>query len=112
MPAIIIIVTRYFGGTKLGTGGLTHAYSETAAKAIEEAGVVEKYLTQRFSMVVNFSDYNNVERLFNKYDVDITRRDFTDIVELTVEIRLSSIDKIKGELIELTSGRIIFGEVI
>ncbi len=109
---IIIIVTRYFGGTKLGTGGLTHAYSETAAKAIEKAGVVEKYLTQRFSMVVNFSDYNNVERLFNKYDVDITRRDFTDIVELTVEIRLSSIDKIKGELIELTSGRIIFGEVI
>ncbi len=109
---LIIIVTRYFGGTKLGTGGLTHAYSDSAAKAIEKAGVIEKYLTQKLAMVVNFSDYNNVERLFHKYDFEITRRDFTDIVELTVEIRLSSIDKIKDELIELTSGRIIFGEVI
>ncbi len=107
---LIIIVTRYFGGTKLGTGGLTHAYSDSAAAAIEKAGVVEKFLTQNISMVVSFSNYNNVERLLRKYDVNVTRQDFTDVVELTVEIRLSLVDKIKDELIELTSGRIIFDE--
>jgi uncharacterized YigZ family protein len=107
---LIIIVTRYFGGTKLGTGGLTHAYSDSAAKALEKAGIIEKFITKNLSMILQFPDFNNVEQMFRKYDVNIIRQDFSDIVELTVEIRLSLVDKVKGELIELTSGRIIFGE--
>jgi uncharacterized YigZ family protein len=107
---VIVVVTRYFGGTKLGTGGLTHAYSDAAAAVIEKAGVIEKYLTDSISMVVNFSDYNNVERLIHKYNANVTRQDFSDVVNLTIEVRLSLHEKIKDELIELTSGRIIFGE--
>jgi uncharacterized YigZ family protein len=107
---VIIIVTRYFGGTKLGTGGLTHAYSDAAAAAIEKAGLVEKYLTDSLSVTVNFSDYNNVERLLHKYDVNVTKQDFSDVVNITIEVRLSMSGKIRDELIELTSGRIIFGE--
>jgi len=107
---VIVIVTRYFGGTKLGTGGLTHAYSDSAAQAIEKAGVTEKYITESLSMTVQFSDYNNIERLIHKYDIEITNQDFSDVVELTVDVRLSMIEKIKDELTELTSGRIIFGK--
>ncbi len=107
---LIIIVTRYFGGTKLGTGGLTHAYSNSAAAAIEKSGITRKFITKKVSLTLRFPDFNNVDRMLRKQDANIIRQDFSDIVELTVEIRLSLVDKIKDELIELTAGRIIFGE--
>jgi len=107
---VIVVVTRYFGGTKLGTGGLTHAYSDSAAQAIEKAGVIEEFITRDISMTVRFPDYNNVERVFNKYNVTVKQHDFAEVVRLTIEIRTSLADQLKNELTELTSGRITFGE--
>ncbi|MBN2227566.1 MAG: YigZ family protein [candidate division Zixibacteria bacterium] len=104
----ILIVTRYFGGTKLGTGGLTHAYSDSAAQTIEKAGVVECFITDTVTMVVAFSDYNAVERLIRQSGGMIVQSDFADVVTLTVEIRLSLMDWLRDDLIETTSGRVTF----
>ncbi|MFH2037255.1 MAG: YigZ family protein [Candidatus Zixiibacteriota bacterium] len=106
---VLIVVTRYFGGTKLGTGGLTHAYSDSAGEVIEKGGVATKYLTERISITVAFSDYSAVERLIHQYEAIVLRSDFAENVSLEIELRLSKIEALKNDLIELTSGRIKIG---
>ncbi len=106
---LILIVTRYYGGTKLGTGGLTHAYSDTAKQVLDEAGILEKFITEQIPMVLQFTDYSAVERMIVQIGGKIVDSDFSDIVKLTVEIRLSLIEKLKSSLIDLTSGRIQIG---
>ena len=106
---LILIVTRYFGGTKLGTGGLTHAYSDAAQQVLEEAGVVENFITEQIPMVLQFADYSPVKRVIFQIGGKIVESDFSDIVKLTVEIRLSLAQKLKSGLIDLTSGRIEIG---
>jgi uncharacterized YigZ family protein len=103
---VIVVVTRYFGGTKLGTGGLTRAYSEAAAGVLEKAGVVKKYITKKISLTVPFPDYNSVERIIQQYKAAIVRQEFADVVELTVEVRISTAEQFINRLVELTSGRI------
>ncbi len=103
---LILIVTRYFGGTKLGTGGLTHAYSDTARQVLLKAGTVEKFITEQIPMVLEFSDYNSAERVIHQIGGKVIESDFSDVVRLTVEIRLSLVHKLKNRLIDLTSGRI------
>jgi uncharacterized YigZ family protein len=106
---LIVIVTRYFGGTKLGTGGLTHAYSETAGQAIEKAGIVERYLTEDIKVVVPYPDYGIVERLIYGHNGQLVNQDMnTGTPILTVRLRLSLIKDFQNKVIDATSGRIKF----
>jgi uncharacterized YigZ family protein len=104
---IVVVVTRYFGGTKLGSGRLARTYSEVAAKAIEAAGIEEKFVTGRISFLIHHHDYDNVERLIRLYEGQRIFSDFSDEVRLEVEIRLSRIEEFKQALSEATSGRAI-----
>jgi uncharacterized YigZ family protein len=103
---LIVIATRYYGGTKLGTGGLTHAYSDSAAAVIEEAGIVEKFITGQLGLEMDFSDYNIVERSVLDMGAKIIESNFSDKVTLTVEIRKSQLETVREKLIDITSGRI------
>jgi len=105
---LIVVVTRYYGGTKLGTGGLTHAYSDSAAQAINAAGIIEKFITRCISMTVEFHDYNIVGRIIHQIGAKVIDSNFSDIVRLKVESRLSLINNLKAKLIDSTSGRIKF----
>jgi uncharacterized YigZ family protein len=108
---LIIIVVRYFGGIKLGTGGLTRAYSAAAAEAIEKASVIEKYLTEKIRLIIPFHDYGVVERIIRDYKGKIVGRGMIDQTPtISLELRLSFIDDFRRSLIEATSGRIGFGE--
>lgn len=109
---VIVIVTRYFGGTKLGTGGLTHAYSGCAADVIKAAGAVEKFITGRIKVVLDFADYNAVERAVHKANAAIVQSEFSDKVCLIIEIRLSKLELLKGQLIDITSGRISIDQAL
>jgi uncharacterized YigZ family protein len=106
---ILVVVTRYFGGTKLGPGGLARAYSEAAGGTIDGAEIVEKYITRTMVMTVQFSDYNNVENLINQMGGILIGADYKDIVSIRVEIRRSMADSLRDKLTEITSGRIKFG---
>jgi len=105
----LVIVTRYFGGTKLGTGGLARAYSEAAGAALEAAEIIEKFITRSLIMTVEFPDYNQVERVIHQLGGNIVGADFKEKVGLKVEIRLSLVERLKESLINATAGRIIIG---
>ncbi len=101
----LVVVTRYFGGTKLGTGGLAHAYADTAAQALRSAGQVQLYLTLRARCTVEFSLYDRLSRLLTKLGATVVESQFTAEVALVVEIRRSRFDEFAAQFVELTAGK-------
>lgn len=90
---VIVIVTRYFGGILLGTGGLVKAYSEAAKGAIENAKKVEKeegYLTE---IILSYNDVREFEYFCAKNNVNICRKDYAENVKLEIEMSKENYEK-------------------
>ncbi len=83
---IIAIVTRYFGGIKLGAGGLTRAYTRSVSDAIKEATIIEKHLVARYKVTVEYHFANKIEHLLNSHDVAIISKDYGN--DVTFEFHL------------------------
>ena len=108
---LLVVVTRYFGGTKLGTGGLVRAYGDTTAGALDVSGIIEKYVMKKFKLGASFSTYNILLRLFEKLKVEVCESSFSSDVTLIVRIRQSNADQLKAEFVEITSGKGTIDEV-
>jgi uncharacterized YigZ family protein len=102
---VLIVVTRYFGGTKLGTGGLAHAYSDSARAVLDESGVRTNYLTDRFRCTLDFPHYDSWQRELHRLGAQVADSQFTDRVSMVVEIRRSRVAELSEAFIELTSGK-------
>ena len=103
---ILVVVTRYFGGTKLGTGGLVKAYGETAKLVIEKSGRKELFITDILNFEIEFPLYDQFLKIANRIGATVLDSVFTDHVTLKIEIRQSQTANFKQDLIELTSGKI------
>lgn len=90
----LIIVTRYFGGILLGTGGLVRAYSESTKLALESAEIVSKDLGIEVSFEVSYSDFQKIEYYLNQNTIKIMNTSFQENVELICEITKSEYEKI------------------
>lgn len=64
---VVVVVTRYFGGTKLGFGGLTRAYRQAAIEAIDDAGIVEKCETVDLKITTTYSESQKIRILINEF---------------------------------------------
>ena len=93
-----IITVRYFGGVKLGTGGLVRAYSDSANKAISEAEFCEYVKLETFSDEVDYSNLQRYEYLANKYDINIKNKEFSTNVIVTLETTKEKYNYFKKEL--------------
>ncbi len=100
----VVVVTRYFGGIKLGFGGLSRAYRETAVAAIEEAGIVEVHEMVDVVVRLDYSDMQSVKRLAEEYG-QVTGEDYSDVVELSVKVRKGEEDGFADKLTNLTRDR-------
>jgi len=102
---ILLVVTRYFGGTKLGTGGLVRAYSEASAKALNLSGIRENYLTESIKVGLHFSFYDQLVKLLSRFSAVQKNTDFSDHVTMELEIRKSQVDILTEAIIEITNGK-------
>ena len=102
---IAIVVTRYFGGTLLGTGGLVHAYSASAQGAIDEARVITYDLYTEVSISVSYSDYQKLSLLFSEFEFRTEDTDYGADVEILGRVLSSNVDLFIHKLTEITSGR-------
>lgn len=102
---LLVVVTRYFGGTKLGTGGLVRAYGNAAAMVVDESGQKTNYLTSRFRCIFGFALYDQWLKALNRLDGRVINSDFSDTVTLEVQIRKSKARDLESAFIELTSGK-------
>lgn len=101
----VVVVTRYFGGTKLGTGGLAHAYSDAACLALEQAGRTTRYITGLATATLDFALYDRWLKLLQKMGATVVGSQFADKVTMQIEIRLSRLNELQRTFVEITSGK-------
>jgi len=105
---IVGVVTRYFGGTKLGTGGLVRAYGDSIRLALEKLPRARKIATTSLMFVIPYSIYDQSQRIINNYLGVITDQDFGADVTLTARLADTRLDSFTSRMVELTRGKIEF----
>ena len=103
---ILLVVTRYFGGTRLGTGGLARAYAESAQQAVSLSNIVKIYHTTRMSLHVLYEELAPLERLLKSLDVVTIGSTFLDAVDLEIEDRHSKIQELLHAIGDSFYGRV------
>lgn len=83
---VLIIVTRYFGGILLGTGGLVKAYSSATALALEKANVIEKNIAELYKIEIDYTDLNKFKYFANKNNINILKEEYLINIELEIAL--------------------------
>ena len=107
---LAVVVTRYFGWTLLGTGGLVRAYSKAVQEGLKHCVIIEKQ--QGFLLKMN-TDYNGVGKIqyiLGKRKIQITSSEYAADVTLEALVPEGELAKVKEEITEATSGRTIYRE--
>lgn len=105
----IVVVTRYFGGTKLGTGGLVRAYGDAARAALAQAGKKENYLVAVLDVEIDFSWYDLLVKTMSRHEARQIDAQFTDRVNVAIEVRQSKADELENDIIQLSGGKAVLG---
>ena len=103
---ILVIVVRYFGGIKLGVGGLVQAYRTTAQLTLQEAEIEEKLITEELRIRFEYPLMNKVMRVVKEQNLNITQQLLTENCELHLTIRQSDYQRMQ-ELFENIYGVLI-----
>ncbi|MCH4172557.1 MAG: YigZ family protein [Lactobacillus sp.] len=105
---VIAVTTRYFGGIKLGTGGLIRAYSNSVSEAAHAIGIVEGTLQRLLQFHLAYHQIDFVLNYFkdSKYDLEDTQ--YGADVAVSAYIDTGDLEKVKADLIELLSGQVDF----
>ena len=103
---IVIVVSRYFGGTLLGTGGLVRAYTDAARAGIENSDIVEKVPGKRMELSMDYTDLGKVQYLLAQNEVLIEETEYTDKVIIHALFSEEEKEMLKKKIIEATSGRV------
>ncbi len=85
---VLLIVVRYFGGTKLGVGGLIKAYKESAQFTIEQAEITTKELSETYQLTFDYSHQSSVMTLLKKLNLETLSFDFSEKCKILIEIPL------------------------
>lgn len=103
---VLCVVTRYFGGTKLGTGGLARAYADAAKLAVEDAEIRTVYHMKELRLTYAFDDMSGVERMLAKYGAEKLESVYSDTVEMRTSIRGSLVEEFIKEVIDSFQGKV------
>lgn len=102
-----VVVTRYFGGILLGTGGLTRAYTKGASIAIEAAGVVEKVKGLVLKASIDYDLYGKIQYLCNQNNWHIEESDFAEDVKISIICESDLVEKVENDFVEITNGKVV-----
>ncbi len=83
---ILVVVTRYFGGILLGTGGLVKAYSESTLMALEQAEFVEEQLGMEMQVIISYSDIEKFKYYCNKNNIKVINIEYDEQVKCIIEV--------------------------
>ncbi|WP_313384426.1 YigZ family protein [Chishuiella sp.] len=90
---ILVVSVRYFGGTKLGIPGLVKAYKYAAQVVLEEATIVERFVSKRIKMIFNYDQQGIVERNVERMDGTVKDKHFSDKCMFTISVRESKLNE-------------------
>jgi uncharacterized YigZ family protein len=104
---VLVVVIRYFGGTKLGVSGLINAYKTSTREALEEAKIVRKEIRDLYQVEFEYPLMNNVMRAIKEERLIIKEQLFDNQCIIKLEIRLSTIDKSTNRLNKIRGVKLI-----
>lgn len=98
-----VVVTRYFGGIKLGAGGLIRAYGSTTSQAIKTTGIVKRQLMKGFSITVDYGLLGKLENVLRNSDHIIETINYLDNVEFIVYVEDGNEEEFQSWIVDLTN---------
>lgn len=101
---ILVVVTRYFGGILLGTGGLVHAYSDATKSALEKIEKKEMILHSQYKVTINYELYQTVEYYCRTNNIKIINSIFLDVVVLEIIVKKEKEETLLKKIVELSNG--------
>jgi len=102
---VFVVVTRYFGGTKLGTGGLVRAYGEAADAVLQLCEPKEVVLRKEVRLAFAYPDTSSAMHCIQQFDAPIVQTQYSEITEITVAVRNSQVEALKANFVEALHGK-------
>lgn len=103
---IAVVVTRYFGGTKLGTCGLVRAYSDAVKSVLSNLRIAEKVPTHTVMLVIPYSLYEQTKLLVDEFGGKILDEEFSADITISIQFLVEKFDSFNEHIIELSRGKI------
>jgi uncharacterized YigZ family protein len=103
---VTVVIIRYFGGTKLGTGGLVKAYTEATQLALAELPLTEKVARQSVQVTLPYSFYEQGQRLIKSHHGQVEAEEFAAAVTLRLSFTIDELPVFETALAEATSGQV------
>ena len=101
----LVVVTRYYGGTRLGTGGLLRAYGDAAAAVLDAATLVEHVDRLALRLAFAYDDTAATMQTLHRFDTELTEQQYTDETQLVVRVRRSQSEELLAAFTEALGGR-------
>lgn len=103
---LVIVVTRYFGGTLLGTGGLVRAYTSAALGALESGEIIRYDIYTEAELSVSYSDYGKITSVLDNYGFRASGNLYDTGITVSGRVLSTAFDELTSALVEATAGRI------
>jgi len=104
---VLAAVVRYFGGVKLGTGGLTRAYGQAAAKVLNISTRVTVHIKQKISVSFPFHFTGEIMQIVNRFSLDILKQEYSaDGIHMQLDVPVGKIAEVTKQVVERSSGKI------
>ncbi len=104
---ITAVVTRYFGGIKLGTGGLVKAYGGGVQQALKQLETIEKKITSQLVITLEYSFLPTLQSIMAQYDVKEVESEYSENVMLVVELEVNHIDSFTQTIINRSGAKVM-----
>lgn len=108
---VTAVVTRYFGGIKLGAGGLIRAYSNSVTEAAQNIGVVKCVMQQLIQFSIPYNRIDEINHYLEENRISIASQEYTTNVTIQIYLDLDQIQKVEDRLINLLSGKVEFNKL-
>ncbi len=99
---VVVVVTRYFGGKKLGKGGLMRAYRDCADITLSDAKSIQKVIYKKILLEFPYNDTGNIMKIISDFSGKINDETYEDKCRLSVEIPKCDIEKFKSKILDIT----------
>ncbi len=108
---VCVVVTRYFGGTLLGAGGLVRAYSHGSKIAVESGGIITMAPCKIMTVSVNYSFYDRMNNLLADSGANVIESNFSDVVNIKFSIKADNKDVLADKLTQQSNGKYSLKEI-
>ncbi|OUZ19479.1 YigZ family protein [Enterococcus cecorum] len=102
----LAIVTRYFGGIKLGAGGLIRAYSTSVSEALKEIGIVQGKLQQILDIIIDYPQFGKLQNYLENEQIAIQEIDYLEQITVKVAIDINQCESFQNALIDLFNNQL------